>query len=406
MNLEYKMLSYEDVCQKLEKLEQTGLFTKIEEKKTRYGYDVPHYTLGNGDSHIIIMGGTHGSEIISVDYVLKLMESIVNKNNGYENFKYDDLTIHFLPMHNPEGYIISTSAIGDVIKKGMSVEEIEKICKAYYSAYRSDDIDAKNNPDDHETLKKHQQMFRDVDYTCINKDAHPLLRASVKEMMDNYKFPPGCLLIWRANGSGVELNRNHPLNPSFLGQDKPKWGTARYNNILANVKGPLGVACLFKDHFEYEPENQIIINLIENLIDSKNYAGIFTFHSTMGRVYCNPTFEVDENLLSDSDRYKSTMINNIYAKPFETKAGYAPITDVDFAGFDEYLRVFYPGVILVELSKMGGNPIGCYGDRQGNYYNTMLSCLDATKTCLKISPYIREMIFKSLEDSHVFMKTN
>ena len=43
--------------------------------------------------------------------------------------------------------------------------------------------------------------------------------------------------------------------------------------------------------------------------------------------------------------------------------------DADTSGYGDLLRRTFPGVLLIELSKMGGNPIAPYGDKN-NIYNT------------------------------------
>lgn len=44
--------------------------------KSRCGFPIEHYTIGNGPKHIVYMGGAHGNEIISVDFVTQLMNNI------------------------------------------------------------------------------------------------------------------------------------------------------------------------------------------------------------------------------------------------------------------------------------------------------------------------------------------
>ena len=71
------IIDYDILNQKLKEMKNLKKQTSI---KTRLGTEVPYYTYGNGEKHVIKVGGTHGSEIISVDLVLKLMDYISNKN--------------------------------------------------------------------------------------------------------------------------------------------------------------------------------------------------------------------------------------------------------------------------------------------------------------------------------------
>ena len=51
-------------------------------------------------------------------------------------------------------------------------------------------------------------------------------------------------------------------------------------------------------------------------------------------------------------------------------------------GVGDLLRKKYTASFILELSKMGGNPIGPYGDKNGNYMLTMESNMDATMNLL------------------------
>ena len=84
MNVNYRILDYEQVQMELDRLMNNPnakykIVKKDDFKPTRLGYPVDHFTVGNGNKHIVILGNTHGSEIISCDFVLKLMESISEK---------------------------------------------------------------------------------------------------------------------------------------------------------------------------------------------------------------------------------------------------------------------------------------------------------------------------------------
>jgi hypothetical protein len=53
----------------------------------------------------------------------------------------------------------------------------------------------------------------------------------------------------------------------------------------------------------------------------------------------------------------------------------------DTTGFGDELRRTYPGVLLIELSKMGGNPLAPYGDKE-NIYNVMTTNQMAVKNLI------------------------
>ena len=64
------------------------------------------------------------------------MDSMGNRKGPFKDLDLDKYTFHFIPVHNPEGYIISTSAIRTLIGREATEDEIEKISKEYFMAYR------------------------------------------------------------------------------------------------------------------------------------------------------------------------------------------------------------------------------------------------------------------------------
>ena len=398
MDISYRILDYEQVEAELSRLEN-NLNSKIpvmrqdDFKSTRFGYPVEHFTIGNGDKHIVVVGNTHGSEIISCDFVMRLMESVSEKKNGFENFDENEVTIDFIPLHNPEGYIISSSAIRTLITDDMNDKEKEAICKKYWTLYYQDDIDSKENNDDHTTLKRHQKMFEEADYTCIN-EKHKLLRESVKEINEKYHHPVGSMIMWRANGSGVELNRNQPFNSDIVIKEKQEYGSMRYNNILKGVKGPLGASCYDSNRFTYEAENENLFELLDNLYRGGKYCGMLTYHSTWGKVFANPSYQVDESLLDDERRYHITAVNQFLAKEYEKYSGYEMMDSPAFDDTDDVFRILYPGTLLIELSKLDGNPIGPYCDITGNYNEVMVSNMKATANLVHLLPKMHDFLYE------------
>ena len=85
----------------------------------------------------------------------------INVNNKKWNNILKEFKLHLIPMLNPEGYLISTSAVRKLIPREMLQEEAEKISKQYYIAYRNDDKNEKKE-------KEHMEMFKNIDYTCIS----------------------------------------------------------------------------------------------------------------------------------------------------------------------------------------------------------------------------------------------
>lgn len=358
---------------------------KINSMCTRLGYEIPYYTYGNGKKNIVIVGGTHGSEIISVDFVLTLMDKISNKKDEFKNFDENKFTFHFLPLQNPEGFIISTSVIKTIISDDMTLDEIENICKEYYLNYKQDDINSKES--NIENIKLHQQMFENVTYECISKK-HEKIRESIKEMYKDKRLPNGSLICFRANASGIELNRNVRFNNGIkdIKEKKEVYGLNRYNNIPTTIKGPLGIPCIDVNNFSYENENILLFNILDKLYNEKKYCGCLLFHSTGGEIYHKPIFESYESKYDEKLKEKISNINLHLALEYQkyTEYNLADNNDKEFNSFDGYLRTIYPNMLLIELSKMGGNPLGPYGDIKNNYIKTIEDNLKATKNVIEL----------------------
>ena len=402
--MQLRILDYDEVQEELKRITKNNGFEKHISVKTKCdNLEVPYYTLGHGDNNIIVMGGTHGSEIISVDFVLRLMEDLSKKEGEFQNFNIDDYTFHFIPVQNPEGYIVSTSAIRTLIPKDASEEEIEKVSKEYFLAYRQDDINAKNNPDD-KSLKNHQKMFEQATYESI-PDKYPKLKESIKEIYANPKVPKGSIIVHRGNGLGEETNRSL-LFRSLLNDSDSIYGPNRYNNIDTTIPGPLGTAPVH----ENIPENKFLIDLIDKLYKEGKYCGMLSYHGTGGMIYSKVSH--DDEKLVDFDlpeeymrkKYRNSVINSMLSKKYHNdtiyttpngseKPGYRIVQDPSLKDFDERLRLDYPAVLLIELSYMGGNPIGPLGDKDNNYVPTMEANLKAASNYFKYCKFLKNTMY-------------
>lgn len=378
-NINLRILDYFDVLDEIKRITNNNLFEKHDGARTDLdNIEIPYYTLGKGSNHIVIVGATHGSEIITTDFVLRLMEEISLKQGVFSDIDLENnYTLHFLPLFNPEGYIISTSAIRTLIKKDFSEERIEEICKKYFLCYREDDIFSKNNPRNF-SLKLHQKMFKHVTYEVI-PEKFANLRESVKKIYSDSRVPLGSLIIHRGNGHGEETNR-------ILKNEKNDFSFGhRYNNINLNIPGPLGVC----------PKSPLIQNvfleeLIDKLYKEKKFIGMLNFHSTGGMIFSRGTkFDyINEILMKEYQLY--TMCETSFGK----MKGYKIMDSLGNSYFDEYLRFKYPACLLIELSYMGGNPLGPYGDKVNNYIPTIENNLIAVKHFLKKCLENKDLMYK------------
>ena len=84
---------------------------------------IRHFTLGSGNKHIVVSASQHSNELITTTFVLYLMNFLVNNNVIFE-----DLTIHFIPILNPLGYIVNTSAVRGILPRGTNRDQAIKFC--------------------------------------------------------------------------------------------------------------------------------------------------------------------------------------------------------------------------------------------------------------------------------------
>lgn len=320
---------------------------------TKFGYPIEHYTYGIGDKHIIITGGTHPMELISIHFVLKLMEEIEKENISIDSKKY---TLHFIPIVNPEGTIIVTSAIRTLINEE-NIELEEEICKQYYLNARLDDMYAQKY--DNKYQKLHHLMFQNASYKCIN-DKHKELKKSIKNITEKYKLPLGCLIDWASNGRGVDLNSNVETGKYFeeTKRHKSVYMDLRFNTLDLTKPGPIGKP-FNGDKFKYELENIALLNFYENLRKSNKVIASFIYHACGGLVYYLEKQEQENPWDKD---YNSYEYNRNIAEIYSKSSNYKIIKSNGYTTLDTKLMTIIPGTLLIELSTIRANPLSQFID--------------------------------------------
>ncbi len=301
---------------------------------------IRYFTLGNGNKHIVVTAAWHSNEIITTSFVIELMQYLVNNN-----YQFNNLKIHFIPILNPEGYLINTSAI----KRKLPSKNITNYCYEYYKNFKYDALNPNNK------VKLHQLMFEDIDYTCIDNE-YFILRDKVQDILSNH--PKGSIIDWSSNGNGIDLNSN-TVNKLVSQNEYNKQAT--YNNIRLDIPSPIGYPGNNKDNnFAQEIEILSLTTLLESLKDS--IYGYFNYHSIGGIIYNRP--ESNDNFI--------TLYNYLLSKYYQTYTNYKVIRNKSniITSVNDTLRIKYLGNLLIELSPMMGNPIGVYGDIN-NYNNTI-----------------------------------
>lgn len=381
------ILDYEDVNNKIKEITNEGIIKRQSPLAiTRFGLPIEYLTVGNGDKSIVITGATHGSEIITTDFVIKLMETI-NSKHDEDDWKYilENYKLHIIPMLNPEGYLISTSAIRKIIPKELDLSESEKICKEYFQRFKNDFTKEKGEP------KEYQEMFKDIDYTCI-PDRYSNLKNHIKSIYDKYDIPAGVLQMWSANGSGIDIQANNEYNPVIekIKNKEDIYMSKRCDNINMSHPGPINCPYDKEEGFKLEIETKAISDLLDKLNKEGSLFMYLNYHSTGGLIYQRPSIPPTSFIISDNDLKRKEKMNYIMAKSYarwtkKNDGTYSVRTKQDNAtSTNDILRLKYPNDILIELSPMGGNPLAPYGDIENNYKNVISSNIEAFKNTLNL----------------------
>ena len=413
------ILDYEQVLDKLDLLCSKYDVIKEEEDLavTKYGLPIKYYTVGSGNKEIVITGATHGAELVTTDFVLRLMDEM---GNNKEDFKLDEYTFHIIPMLNPEGYLITSSAVRAKVPRDMDIDEAEKICKEYYIAYRKDDQEAiarrKNGEaPDRISIRHYQRMFSDVDYNCIS-EKYKDIRDSVKVIYDRYPdLPKGSIITWDANADGIDIQANTIHNYSAMHRaiyGMHSYGSNRYENIDCSHPGPMNCGMDVSVGFYETIETKVISNLLDRLYKKGTLVGYNNYHSTGGVIYHRPSHG-GNGVKIEEDLYWQKIVNNVCLALLYRSDTYKNIKDIEGSKYNlkngedgsptttnDVFRMKYPADLLIELSGMGGNPIAPYGDIDGNYLNLINSNIDAFKGYIKsyeIVKKISDYIYKSIE---------
>lgn len=408
-----KILDYEQVEEKLAKIVagSAGMIRQQEDLAvTKYGFPIRYYTIGNGKKEIVITGATHGAEIVSTDFVLKLMEEMTKNDGVFNGVDLEEYTFHIVPMLNPEGYIVATSAIRTLIPRDMSTEDAEKICKEYYMAYRNDDQEALARKKaelepDRISIKHHQEMFRHADWTCI-PEQYEGLRQSIRKIYEKYPdLPKGSMIMWSANGDGIDIQANCAYNSAIgkIENDEHVYKDAlRYSNIDTSHPGPINCPMNKEIGFSQTIETKAISDLLQVLHEKGTLVGYENFHSTGGLIYQRPCkngngFEISQDL------YWERIVNNVFKAMSYREGTYKNANDKENSQYkvlkgsalpnstNDIFRMKYPADLLIELSGMGGNPIGPYGDIVGNYTNIINSNIAAYSDFLRYYSIIEKL---------------
>ena len=349
-----KILDYDEMNDILDSFDSNVIKKEKPIGYTYFGYPIDHFVYGHGKYHVIITGGTHSSELISNVFVIRFMEKLCNKEIDIDDDLY---TIHFIPIVNPEGTIIVTSAIRSLIPRNVSDEEEQTYFLTYY---RNSYIEGEYaNKYGDRNYKLQQMMFRHATFDILD-DKYKPLKDYLRKLFKENNLPKGCMINWSSNGRGVDLNSNIESS-SFI--DRVESGEKIYanfhlNNIRRDKLGPLG--CPYLKKGEIEKENEALLKFYEKIKNNYDYIGSFIYHSCGNIVYYlgsdkkeNPWVQL--NLKDIENNYN-------VAKVYADKTGYKLDGLEIYTTMDSKLKSLFPVTLLVELGGVRATPLSQFMD--------------------------------------------
>ncbi len=143
--------------------------------ETKLGYPIRHITIGNGPNDLFIVGGTHSNEIIAVDVISQFL---ANFDEEFDQSLLNDVTIHIIPIQNPEGYKVLDALmkeVNDYLR--FTGKNLHEFCFDYYINYRTDDLIYKSFKAMNMFMTDENFVEHYIDY-IKNNDAYKRLHAN------------------------------------------------------------------------------------------------------------------------------------------------------------------------------------------------------------------------------------
>ncbi|MDE5540059.1 MAG: hypothetical protein K2J20_06195, partial [Bacilli bacterium] len=412
--MELQYLDYKTVQKRLTDLVNNSN-AKIPVKKemplgyTDFNLPIEHFTMGHGPKHIVVTGSYHAAEIITTTFVVRLMEDLALNP---DSFNPDEYTIDFIPIVNPEGYLITTEMQNAYLSKAQTEEERIALAKDYWRIYRQDAVntarankvlkDETASPEEKQAAKDtlrgkkgYQALYDNVNTEEFLKD-YPELRACVMDIVNKNNYPIGVCAAWTANAHGVDLSQNVPFNvniPKYLASSEPLYSGTSYSNIRKDTPGPVNSICRDLNNFTFESENLAMLQFLA-LLNARKDAQIVAFlnyHSVMGKIYQRPVKEQSVIDLYNINYDAKLVENYVGARHFREEDAYDIIEGEDpYSYINEYIRLRFGINIQVELSRMGSNPIGPLSDTETFENVTIKPNIAAFKNFARNLSFIKE----------------
>lgn len=361
-----KIMDFEEMNLYLDSFKGSDIEEESPIGYTQFQYPIRHFTYGHGENHVIFTAGTHASELITNHFLLHFMNVLASDPEVIDKNKY---TLHFIPMINPEGTILVTSAIRTVIPRETTPFWEELFCVQFYMNAKLEDQYVIDREDKDNKLQ--MWMFRYADESCISSK-HLKLKQQVQKIIKEQHLPKGSLIQWSSNGMGIDLNANVKYARYFKeAKEKiPVYHKLRLNQISDTFPGPIG--CPFRGtEFTYEPENVALLNFYQDLTKKEKVIGSLIYHSCGNLVYYLGEEEMSNPYREDYGK-KEFQYNRIVAETYAKETGYQLVQDKKYTTMDALLKTILPGTVLIELGNIRANPLSQFIDSIDNVYTNIM----------------------------------
>lgn len=340
-----------------------------------FGFPIDYYKLGKGKKDVILIAATHGTELVTVTFILKFIFKMINESSEYSKY-LNEYTFHIIPILNPEGYIISSSNVLHNTKD-MDIDTLESYAKRYVRLYDQDDINSAKKV-------KCIKLYKALMNTSTLHIPYLSLRINVDRILKECKLDSRVLPVWSSNGMGIDINANsiHKFAEMKKYKNKSKCGKLRYNDIPVNKPSPHG----FPGDKPFDkrcPENLSLFNFVNGIYKKGNLKLFISYHSTGSEIYGYP----EEDCVTE--RQYDVISKGIDYYKFMTN--YTPINEKMKYGVMDFYRISLENTVTltVELSKANGNPIGPFSNIKGinNEFANNISSIFYTLDCIKKNIY-------------------
>lgn len=352
------ILSYQDIYSLLNEYCNNPKYKyrikkEINKNYTIFKYPLSSYIIGSGKKHVILFSNTHGCEIITSLFILEFISTLILNDDIY-NYYCLNYTFHFIPLVNPEGFIIASSQVSFNVKN-LNDNSLEDISKLYLDAYNLDDQLSKKHV-------KYEKLYKAILKTSCKLIKNKNMIKSINNILTNCNLTSKILPVWSANGVGIDPNSNsiHKFCEIKKLRNNWKYAKLRYNDIPVTCPSPISYPGLYPLD-RCCPENIFLYNYImSNYFNlpkiDENLIAIFSYHSTGGEIYGYP----DRNITSNYNISNHENAMDIYSKI----TGYTKIDEKLKYGVMDFYRAYLNNTVslTIELSKLNGNPIGPFSN--------------------------------------------